>query len=192
MPSVTSANAQPAAVSHQETANPLHVLLITGIEGASNCAMAMTGLLGAGSIVDVAANRREALTALRRNEYTIVVVEESLAECDPAGAEQLWRAAGSALPIQINFALAGTNRIAREIRSAASRREREQEMARQAAVVAVEQDLRSTVAGLLLHSELALASSKDVPQLSERLRTVVDLAGTLRQQLGGFESTATH
>jgi signal transduction histidine kinase len=166
-------------------AEGLRVLLVTGIEGAENCAHAMTALLGNGAGVEVAANRRMALAALRKKDYSVLVVEESLAECDPSGAEQLWRSAGGAMPIQVNFALAGTNRIAREIRAAASRREREQERARKTAIAAMEQDLRSTVAGLLLHSELALASSKETPQVAERLRTVVDLAGSLRQQLGG-------
>ena len=45
----------------------------------------------------------------------------------------------------------------REIRSALHRREREQTLARRAAAEAIETELKTTVAGLLLHSQLALS-----------------------------------
>jgi hypothetical protein len=111
------------------------------------------------------------------------VVDETLAECDPAAAEAIWDRAGLAIPLQINFALSGAARLIREIRAALHRREREQTVARRAAEAAIERELKSTVAGLLLNSQLAL-SVGDVPApLAERLRVVADLAGSLRQQL---------
>ena len=106
-----------------------------------------------------------------------------MAECDPAAAEAVWERAGLAIPLQINFALSGAVRLIREIRSALHRREREQMLARRAATAAIETELKSTVAGLLLHSQLAL-SGADIPSpVAERLRMVADLAGNLRQQL---------
>ena len=42
---------------------------------------------------------------------------------------------------------------------------------------------KSTVAGLLLHSQLALNGSGVPAAVLDRLRTVADLAGSLRQQL---------
>jgi hypothetical protein len=63
------------------------------------------------------------------------------------------------------------------------RREREQELARRAATAAIESELKTTVAGLLLHSELALSGSELPPSLADKLRMVADLAGSLRQQL---------
>jgi hypothetical protein len=133
--------------------------------------------------VEVAEGRKTALAALKRREFSAVVVDETLAECDPAAAEAIWDHAGLAIPLQINFALSGAARLIREIRAALHRREREQTLARHAAEVAIERELKSTVAGLLLHSELAL-SVIDVPApLADRLRVVADLAGSLRQQL---------
>jgi len=112
-----------------------------------------------------------------------VAVDETMAECDPAAAEAIWERAGLAIPLQINFALSGAARLIREIRSALHRREREQALARRAAAAAIETELKSTVAGLLLHSQLAL-SGADIPSpVAERLRMVADLAGNLRQQL---------
>jgi len=56
-------------------------------------------------------------------------------------------------------------------------------LARRAAAAAIESELKTTVAGLLLHSQLALSGSEASSPIAERLRMVADLAGSLRQQL---------
>jgi len=71
----------------------------------------------------------------------------------------------------------------REIKAALHRREREQALAGRAAAIAIETELKSTVAGLLLHSELALKGSGVPPAIADRMRVVAGLAVTLRQQL---------
>jgi hypothetical protein len=63
------------------------------------------------------------------------------------------------------------------------RREREQSLAHRAAAAAMENELKSTVAGLLLHSQLALSSSEVPSSVADRLRLMADLAGNLRLQL---------
>jgi hypothetical protein len=133
--------------------------------------------------VEVAEGRKAALAALRRHEFAAVVVDETMAECDPASAEAIWEHASLAIPLQLNFALSGATRLIREIRAALHRREREQSLARRAAAAAIEIELKSTVAGLLLHSQLALNSSDISAPAAERMRVVADLAGNLRHQL---------
>lgn len=159
----------------------MSILIVTGIEGARNCAAVIAAQLG--MEVEVAEGRKAALTALRRTEYAAIVVDETIAECDPASAEVIWEHAGLAIPLQINFALSGASRLVREIRSALHRREREQTLARRAAAAAIETELKSTVSGLLLHSQLALSGSEIPPHVADKLRVVADLAGNLRQQL---------
>jgi hypothetical protein len=159
----------------------MSILLVTGIEGARNCADVIAKNLG--TEVEIAEGRRTALAALRRGEFSAVVVDETIAECDPAAAEAIWERAGLAIPVQVNFALTGAARLIRELRAALNRREREQALARKAATAAIESELKSTVAGLLLHSELALSGSEAGSPVAERLRTLADLAGTLRQKL---------
>jgi hypothetical protein len=88
-----------------------------------------------------------------------------------------------AIPLQISFALSGAARLIREIRAGLQRREREQMLARRAAAAAIETELKSTLAGLLLNSQLALNGSEMPPLATEKLRVVADLAGSLRQQL---------
>jgi hypothetical protein len=159
----------------------MSILIVTGIEGARNCAESVSAQLGMD--VEVAEGRKTALAALRAREFAAIVVDDSIAECDPAAATAIWERAGLAIPLQINFALSGAARLVREIRAALHRREREQELARRAATAAIETEVKTTVAGLLLHSQLAL-SGGDVPILiADKLRVVADLARSLRQQL---------
>ncbi len=163
----------------------MSILMVTGIEGARNCAAVVAAQLG--MEVEVAEGRKAALAALRRREFLAVAVDETMAECDPAAAEAVWERAGLAIPLQINFALSGAARLIREIRSALRRREREQMLARRAATAAIETELKSTLAGLLLHSQLALTGAESSSPVAERLRMVADLAGNLRQQLNSSQ-----
>jgi hypothetical protein len=160
----------------------MSILIVTGIEGARNCAGAVGAALK--MEVEVAEGRKQALAALRRGEFDAVVVDESIAECDPAAAEAIWERAGLAIPLQVNFALAGAARLTREIRAALHRRERERTLAHRAAAAAIQTELKSTVAGLLLHSQLALSGSDAASPIAEKLRVVAELVGTLRRQLG--------
>jgi CheY-like chemotaxis protein len=159
----------------------VNILIVTGVEGARNCAELVAEQLSAE--VEVANSKKAALTALRRREFAAVVVDDSMADCDPAGAEAIWEHAGLAMPLQINLALSGAARLIREIRAALNRRNREQALARRAAAEAIETELKATLAGLLLNSQLALSGSEASSPQAERLRTVADLAGSLRRQL---------
>ena len=168
----------------------MSILLVTGIEGAHNCADVVGKQLN--MEVEIAEGRKAALAQLRQREFAAIVVDETIATCDPAAAEAIWERSGLAIPLQVNFALAGAARLIREIRAGLHRREREQELARRAAAAAVESELKSTVAGLLLQSELALSSSEAASPVAERLRLVARLAGDLRRQLSaGAESHGT-
>jgi signal transduction histidine kinase len=159
----------------------MSILLVSGIEGARNCADVLAKHLD--TEVEVAEGRKAAIAALRQREFAAVVVDETLTACDPAAAVAIWERSGLAIPVQINFALSGAERLIREIRAALQRREREQLIARRAAAVAVESELKTTLAGLLLQSQLALSSSEAGTPVAERLRMVTSLAGDLRRQL---------
>jgi hypothetical protein len=159
----------------------MKILIVTGIEGAANCVSAIAGLVEIPC--ELAINRKAAVSALKRNEYVAVVLDEGIADSDPAGVDLIWENAGLAVPVQVSFAVAGAQRLSREIRMALLRRERERALSHEAAAAAIQTELKSTLAGLLLHSQLALADREVSPPLAEKLRVVVDLAGSLRQQL---------
>ena len=124
-------------------------------------------------------------TLLPRTFLSVVVVEESLAEADAEWADQVWEHAGLAMPVQVNFAIAGCARLGREVKAALQRRQGEQAVARRNALTEVENDLKSTLTGLLLESELALREPEVPASLEPKLRHLVELAGTLREQLRG-------
>jgi signal transduction histidine kinase len=168
----------------------MKILIVTGMEGAENCAATLAKLLGPTcESCEVAQGRKTAVAALKRTEFAAVVVDEAIIDTDAPGAEMIWEHAGLAIPVQINFALSGAQRLAREIRMALNRRERERALAREAAAAAMGSELKSTVAGLLLHSQLALADREITPPLKEKLRVVADLAGSLREQLASVPTS---
>ncbi len=164
-----------------EGAYKRRILLVSGVRGVETCAAAMEQQLNVE--VEIAAGRAEALEALRRGLYAAVIVDESLAEGDPRGTELMWKMAGFAIPMQVNFAVTGSARMVREVRAALNRREQEHASAERAAMTAVETDLRSTVSGLVLHTQLALKETPASSSLEKRLRLMAELAGSLKQRL---------
>lgn len=164
------------------------VLLVTTMAGAENCASAIGRQLGVS--VELAQNRRAALTSLRRREYSVIVLDEGLADSDPAGAEVLWQQAGLAIPIQVNLGISGCNRVLREVRSALQRRERELSLAMRAAAQLMEGEMNTTLTGLLLQTQLALAEPTLPAHVAAKLQQVVELAGALRNRLRNPPETA--
>jgi hypothetical protein len=100
-------NSQKLKASSQEL--NMSILMVTGIEGARDCAAVVAAQLG--MQVEVAEGRRAALAALRSREFLALVIDETLAECDPAAAEKICENAGLAIPMQINFAVSGAARL---------------------------------------------------------------------------------
>lgn len=157
------------------------VLLVTNILGAENCAAVVSKQFSL--TVETACDRRTALDALRRRSYAIVVLDSSLLEASASDADTLFKHAGLAIPLEMNFAISGCGRLVREIRAALARRQQEQAIATRAAATSLESNLRDTVAGLLLQSQLALAEPSVPPQLADKLKLMAELAGNLRQKL---------
>ena len=176
-PASLSAPAQPAA------------LIVTAIEGIEETAAALAAELKI--TVEVAATRATALRLLGRRSWTAVILDQILADTDPEGAALLWKSCGTAIPLQINFALAGSVRLEREIRAALARRHREQQLAGAAAAAAIDADLKDAITGLLLESQLALAEPGIPPSIENRLRAIAAMAGRLRNRLGPAPETTT-
>jgi hypothetical protein len=159
------------------------LLMVTPLEGVENTAAALAEKLG--FAVDVASTRATALRLLNRRSYTAVILDQMLAEADPEGAELIWKGAGLAIPIPMSFALAGAERVEREVRAALARRRRETQLATEAAAAALDGEIKNAVTGMLLESQLALAENDVPPRLAGRLRTLAGIAGRLRERLAG-------
>lgn len=133
------------------------------------------------AVVETAANRRAGLAALRRGEYCLVLLDESLAAADAQAADLLYQNAVSAPVLEINFIITGPQRIVRQVRAALTRRAHDLAQAREAATAVLHSELKSSLTGLLLESQLALREAS--PRQKEKLKHVVELAGKLRNQL---------
>jgi hypothetical protein len=84
----------------------------------------------------------------------------------------------------MSFALAGSERLEREVRTALARRQREVQLAAAAASAALDTELKNAVTGFLLESQLALAETEIPPQIESRLRTLAAMADRMRVRLG--------
>jgi len=158
------------------------ILLITPAKQVLDCARDIEE--GISEAVQTVSSLSEATTRLRTQEYSVVVVDQFLIETEPDEGEAVLQHIGTALPLQINFAITGTERVIREVRSALHRREREALLARQEAQQALRNELKDTVTALLLSCEVVLQQ----PNLSEaaqgKMRAVYDLAQNVRSKLG--------
>lgn len=157
------------------------VLIVTMIEEIDSRAAEIAEHLGVS--IEIAGGRASALRLLERKSFSVVVLDQMLAETDPQGADLLWRHCGLALPLQIGLSSASSTRLERELRMALTRREREQEVARLAASAELDAKMKNAVTAFLLESQLALQESGLSPQVEERLRTMSRIADQLRTDL---------
>ncbi len=131
--------------------------------------------------VQTTPSRRAALTLLRRNDFALILIDDSLASTDLATIDLLYQNAGSALLIELNLALSSAARVVRQARSALGRRNQDLATARTAATAILHSELNTALASVLLESELALRDAS--PTQAPRLRHLVQLAGDLRDRL---------
>ena len=131
--------------------------------------------------VETTPSRRAALTSLRRNDFSLILIDESLATADSVTTDLLYQNAGSALILELNLALSSAARIVRHARTALARRSQDLAQAHAAAVSTLHSELNATLAGVLLEAQLALREA--TPAQAPRLRNLVQLASDLRDRL---------
>ncbi len=133
--------------------------------------------------VHIAPGGRSALTALRREDFQLIVLEDNLAAAEPDAAAALFAGAGTAPVLEINFGLCGIDRILRQVRSALQRRLEDEAKARRAVAHSLQNELNASLAGLLLESQLALRGAG--PEILPTLQHLIELASELREKLRG-------
>lgn len=173
-PAYTSQAAKPGA--HETT---LTLLLVAPDPPAAAVAQVLRRELEAR--VQIAPHGRAALTALRREDFQLIVLEENLAAAEPDAATAVFAGAGTAPVLEINFGLCGVDRIVRQVRSALQRRAEDEAKARRAVTHSVQNELNASLAGLLLESQLALRGAG--PEILPTLQHLIELASELREQL---------
>jgi hypothetical protein len=163
------------------------ILLVTPSERASRCAAALHDATN--EEVVVAESLVQATTLLRADSYLAVVFDQYLLETELQEAETALEHLGTAIPVQVNLAISGMERLVREVRAAVQRRQREEVIARQAALCRLHSELNCTITALLLSSELALETPGLPAAAFERLQTVDELVKKLRRELENAATT---
>ncbi len=131
--------------------------------------------------VQTAAGGRSGLVAMRREEFTVIVLEENLAAAGPEATQTLYTLATTVPVLEINFGLCGVERIVRQVRSALERRTADEAKARLAVSNSLVNHLNASLAGLLLESQLAVRQAS--PEVLPTLQHLIHLASELRAQL---------
>ena len=159
------------------------ILLITQSGRASECAAALYQTTGQEVVATESPARATVL--LRADPYEAVVFDQYLLEAEPHGWETMLGHMGTAIPMQVNLAITGKDRLVREVRAAIERRHREEAAARRGATELLQCELNGTLTALLLSSELALQTEHLPQEVAERMRSVHQLVMELRRQLEG-------
>jgi len=158
------------------------ILLISCLSEARNCIRALEEATQDG--VELYSDLNEAVTRLGTREFSAVILDQFLLEAEPDHAQAIFKNLGSAVPICVNFAITGIPRIARELRSALQRRNRELAAARQDAQQALRHELNDTVTALLLSCEMALRIPDLPAQAASKMHDVEALAREVSAKLG--------
>jgi hypothetical protein len=148
------------------------ILLLSSLGKAKACATTLEEV--SHEPVEVSSSLREAIEKLQAHSYSAVIFDQLLLDSALDEDETIFKHLGSAVPIYVNFAIAGIGRVVREFRFALHRRAREMETAKKDAAQALRRELSDSVTALLLSCEMAL-KIPELPQQAERKMQDVEL-----------------
>ncbi|MGA9813518.1 MAG: hypothetical protein WBQ64_12110 [Terriglobales bacterium] len=157
------------------------LLVITPSAKARGCAQAIQQVTS--EETHVAATSSQALARLRAQEYVAVLIDQAFLETEPVESDMVLQHIGIAVPVHVNFAINNLDRVARELRVAVQRHQKEVQRVRQEVQHALRNELKGTATALLLSCELAL-QVPDLPSEAEsKMRSVHELAKEMRLKL---------
>jgi len=165
------------------------IILVSASSRAKECAAAIEQKNH--QETQVATSLTKAIEYLQAHEYDIIVVDESFQQVE-AGAESLVAShAGNAIPVYVNLALHGTERVAVEVNRALQRLTAERLSSMRMAENLLRNELRGQVTAILLNSELALREEELSTDAAAKVKEVYDLAEQMRIRLDGRASGRT-
>ena len=162
------------------------ILLASCFPSANAYGQALLKACGQRTII--ASSVKEFNAALRENEYSLIVVDQLFAEANPRSTDLIWRHGKGAIPVFINLAISGRDRVVADCRAALERRGRERAIALKQASESLRSELTGSVTGILLSSELALSEPSLPETLRSRLKSLHDMAVEMRNRLNSLSS----
>ncbi len=157
------------------------ILLITTSTRAQECAAALERATS--ERTQLCPRLSQAARTLRSTECTALVIDQNLMEADPATADVVLKEAATAIPVFVNFAICGLDRVVRDVRAALQRRQGERIRAAREAEANLRSQLTEALTGILLSSQLAMEVPAVPAAAQARLRSVYQLAMSIRQRL---------
>src|SRR4051794_12966027 len=158
------------------------ILIISAAKNAVDCVAQVEK--NTGQRVRLAQSIPAGNAMLRDAEFSAVVVDQAFVDLNPISTDVLWKNTGTAIPVFVNFAICGAERLVRDVRAALSRRETERVLAAKAAEAILRSELNGAVTGILLSSELALAQPALPVAVMSKLQSVHELALQMKSRLG--------
>jgi hypothetical protein len=159
------------------------LLVITASAKARGCAQAIQQVTS--EETHVAGTLAQALSQLRAQEYVAVLIDQAFLETEPVESDVVLEHIGTAIPVHVNFAISGMDRIVRELRAALHRHEKEGRLVRQEVQQVLRNELKSTVTAPLLSCEMALLVPDLQSAAETKMRAVYELAQEVRAKLDG-------
>ena len=158
------------------------ILLITNSSHGQECVKALQAATRIKT--EFASDIRTALTRLSDQEFTAVVIDESLLEPSAKSLDMLVKHLGRAIPIFVNLAVSRMERVVRDVQAALRRAEQERSMARHAVESELRSQLKGELTGILLWTQQALETPA-LPSVAEsKLKSVYEAADKMRARLG--------
>jgi hypothetical protein len=157
------------------------ILLVTTSSRGRECAAALER--GTGHKAHLASSVPQAVGKLEAADYDGLAIDQSLLECDFRALDTLLNHCGMAMPLYVNLALHGNERVVREVQVGLRRGEQEKRLAARTAERVLRNQLRSEVTGILLNSELVLRHQSIPAEVAEKVQSVRELAEKMRSRL---------
>ena len=158
---------------------------VVGLSMGALVALLSSALLAATRIkTELAHDMRTALIRLREQEFSAVVIDESLLEPSAKSIDMLVKHLGRAVPVFVNLAVSRMERVVRDIQAALLRAEKERSVARQAVEFDLRGELRGELTGILLWTQQALELPALPAAAESKLKSVYETADKIRERLG--------
>lgn len=159
------------------------ILLVTTCDRGDECAAVLQKATSEQVHVLKTTRQTQSKEDQVQGKITVVVMDEGMLDAEPITAQEFLDALDTAIPVFINFAISGMERIVREVRMALHRHQREHFQAMQAAENILRGEVKDTVTGILLSSQLAL-ETPDIPKSAQaKVQDIYQLALALRARL---------
>lgn len=157
------------------------ILLVTSSNRRADCGQSLEHVTG--ESVEVCESVRKAVSMLRNNEYSAVVLDDPMVEADGDALDSLLNHLGLAVPVYVNLAVSNAERVARELRLAMRRNRESRLIAIRAAESLLRSEIRDAVTGILLSTQLAMQTPEMPSDAVEKLTSVCQLASNIRNRL---------